>query len=310
MNIPLRHHYSPEFYLSRWCTDDGRLCQLTKMGDGRVIPNRRFPKQTGFEERLYEIEGLPPEQAQQVESGFMRSLDTLAAEALQALEADDPLMRRDTRLRSAWSRFILSLMLRDPQSIRALKDGYATQWASSMGDLEQRYMAQRGADDPRTFAAFLALSNRSTDALAMELAPSLIDHSGIGGLLNSMRWFVKRITSDADEFITSDRPVFSTWTFTEEDAFIFVPIGPKAVFVAVNDIGTQRRIDARDPAEFVTSLNMMVSGRAVKFAYARDDSLLPFIRQHMGTRQRPTLFEQLAERYRRAAPSELTGAAQ
>jgi len=309
MNIPLRHHYLPEFYLSRWCAEDGKLCQLTKLDDGRVIPNRRSPKQTGFADRLYEIEGLPPEQAQRVESGFMRTLDTRASEALHALESDDPRMTRDSKLRSSWSRFILSLMLRDPHSIRALKAGVATQWKSAMLDLEPRYLAARRPTDPETLAEFLVQDRRSTDSRAMELAPRLIDHSGIGEVLNNMRWLVKRITSEKGEFITSDRPVFSTWTITEPDAFIFLPIAPKTVFVAVNDIETQRKIEARDPAELVTSLNMMVTGRAVKFAYARDDTLLPFVQQHMGTRQRPTFVEQLAQRYQRACDSQPTAAA-
>lgn len=294
MNVPLRHHYSPEFYLSRWRGDDGRICQFAKLPDGRVVPNRRYTKQTGFQDRLYEVEGLPPEDAQHIEANFMRRVDTLAADALRALETGDPRINRDSHLRSAWSRFILSLMLRDPESIQALKEGISLDWSLSMVELEPQYQAIRKPEDPQTLAGFMQQYESSTDGWAMETAPRLIDHSLLGGLLNNMRWFIREITSENGEFVTSDRPVFSTWTLTEPNAFLFLPIGPKKVFVAVNDVRTQSLVLSRDPADFVNSLNEMMFGRAVKFAYARDDSLLPVANALMGKRQRPTLFEQLA----------------
>jgi hypothetical protein len=299
MSIPLRHHHLPVFYLKRWAGEDGRLCEFSRPHK-EVIARRKYPAQTAYVERLYEMPGLPPEKAQQIEQGFMQLLDSQAAEALSALENDDPRMKTDSRLRSAWSRFIMSLLLRAPNDIAALKAGVMEEWLRAIPDLEAQYAAKRSPEDPATFAEYFM--SRSPDEVArwaISLAPKLMDHSGIVALLNNMRWLVVRIASETGEFITSDRPVVMSWTLTEEHAYLFLPIGPKTLFIAVNDKETQRIVEARDPAERVEVTNQFVAGRAIKYVYALSDAPLEFVRQHMGTKQRKSLIEQLAERRRR-----------
>jgi Protein of unknown function (DUF4238) len=129
----------------------------------------------------------------------------------------------------------------------------------------------------------------------------MIDHADIGQLLNNMRWFVRHVPSDAGEFLTSDRPVVRSWTLSERNAYLFLPIGPKAMFVAVSDAETQWMVEQRDPAEQVEVVNRFVAGQAVKFVYARDDSLLDYVRQHIGTKPKKTLIEQLVDRRREMA---------
>ena len=296
MSTPIKHHYNPEFYLSRWTGDDGRLCQFSKPRE-EIVPNRKYPSQTGFQQRLYEMADQPPELAQQVESRFMQPLDTLAAEALTALEMDDPIMTRDARLRSGWSRFIMSMMMRSPEAIQGLKRGISAQWEKSIPELEAKYALARSPDDPTTLQEYLGQTELSTEAWAVSLAPRLIDHAKIGDLLNNMRWFIRHIVSDDGELLTSDRPVLASRTLTEENAFLFLPIGPKAMFAAVNDIETQRMIEERDSAEQVRSWNQFLAGRAQRYVYAQDDSMLTFVAEHLGKHRRATPFEMLADRY-------------
>jgi hypothetical protein len=298
MSVPLKHHHLPVFYLKRWVGDDGQLTQFSRPHK-EVVKRRRYPAQTGYAARLYETPGLPPEEAQRVEQKFMQHVDSLGAEALFALESDDPRLRTDRRLRSAWSRFIMSLLMRTPEDIAALKGGVAEEWMRSIPELEAKYAAKKGPDDPATFAAYFA--TRGPDELdqwAMSLAPVLMDHTGIGGLLNNMRWFIRRITSDIGALLTSDRPVVMSATLTERNAYLFLPIGPKAFFVAVNDDETERLVLERDPAAQVTAINELVTRHAMKFVYAQSDEPLGFVRAYMGTRRRKTLIEQLVERQR------------
>jgi len=296
MSVPLKHHHLPVFYLKRWMGEDRRLCQFSRPHK-EIVPHRKYPAQTGYVKRLYELPGLPPENAQRIEQGFMQSLDSLAARALAMLENDDPRIKRESEARSAWSRFIMSLLMRTPEDVAALKSGIVEEWAQNIPQLEAKYAAKRGPNDPATLKEYLAQRDpEDIERWAMSLAPSLIDHRKIGGLLNNMRWLVRRITSGTEEFLTSDRPVVMSWTLTEQNAFLFLPIGPKTLFVAVNDVETQRMVETRDPAEQVEAINRFVAGRAVKFVYARDDSALNYVRQHMGTKQRSSLIEQLVKR--------------
>lgn len=293
MQIPLKHHYLPVFYLSRWRDPDGRLCQFSRPHKV-VVPKRCHPAQTGFAERLYEMPGLPPEQAQQVEQRFMQPVDMLAAEALEMLEGGDPRIDRDPRLRSAWSRFLKSLMMRSPEGISALKRGLAEEWIRRIPGIEARYAVEKEPNDPSTLEEYLAKRDSGeVERWAMMLALRLMDHASIGTLLNNMQWTVREVAPDAGEFLTSDRPVVMTDTLTERNAYVFLPIGPKRLFVAVNDLETQRMVEGRDPAEQVKAVNTLVAAHAVKFSYARDDTHLAFVRQHFGTKPRLSLLERL-----------------
>ena len=208
------------------------------------------------------------------------------------LENDDHRIAREAKPRSAWSLFIMSLWMRMPEGIAALKSGIAEAWAQSMPELKAKY-------GPAALEEYLAQRDPDhVERWAMLLAPHLIDHPMIGQLLNNMRWFVRRVPAGAGEFLTSDRPVVRSWTLTEPNSYLFLPIGPKAMFVAVNDLETQRMVEMRDPAEQTEAINRFVVGRAVRFVYARGDGALDYVRQHMGTKQRKTDIEELAERRR------------
>lgn len=67
----------------------------------------------------------------------MSPLDSAAAEALAALEKGDPRMRRDPQMRSAWSRFLMSLMMRMPDHLDTLETGLAEEWIRHMPELEK-----------------------------------------------------------------------------------------------------------------------------------------------------------------------------
>ena len=75
MNEPLKHHFTPAFYLRQWAGDDGQLCEFSKPYGNVVKPKRTHPESTGYVERLYSVEGLPDAVAHVVESRFMQPLD-------------------------------------------------------------------------------------------------------------------------------------------------------------------------------------------------------------------------------------------
>jgi hypothetical protein len=293
VELPLYHHYLPSFYQARWAGPDGRLRRFSKPHGDKLVAKWVSPLVSGGEDLLYTDPMAEPSMAQGLETGFMSPLDSAAAEALAALELDDPRIRRDSGLRSGWSRFLLSLMMRMPDHLDTLEAGLAKEWALKMPELEPTYAAKRGPADPPTFAEYMA--SRSPDDLRswmISVLPTLVDHALIGELINNMRWFIRRIQGGA-EFLTSDRPIIASHQFSGTDSYIILPIGPKAAFCAVNNIETQRRIEAYDPELWVANVNRAIAGAAQKFVFARDDGMRDFVAEHFGTRPRETLFERL-----------------
>ncbi|RUU81267.1 DUF4238 domain-containing protein [Mesorhizobium sp. M7A.F.Ca.MR.362.00.0.0] len=302
---PIFHHYLPSFYQARWAGADGKLRRFRLVHGGKVDVKWAYPSQSGGDDYLYSDPAKAPTEAQWLEQGFMSPLDSLAAVALGMIESDDPVIRRNPKYRSAWTRFLLSLMMRMPNDIKVLQASLDEEWLLRLDGLEEVYQEKKGANDPATFKQYLAQQKpHEIESWAKSLLPKLIDHQHIGQMINNMRWFVRSIPDGADsQLVTSDRPLITWYDFSEPDTYIMLPIGPKCLFVAVNNLQTQQRIESRDPVSFVTNMNRLVIGAAKEFVFTSDDRCRDLISEHFGKKPRTTLFEYLL-RYRRRKRSE------
>ena len=296
MEEPIDHHYLPVFYLSRWMDEaDGCVTRLQRMPTGIVKAKRIVPKGTGFEPRLYEMSGRPPGQAQAMESQFMSRLDAGAAEALALLETGLPEQDWTSGPRSAWSRFMLAQMLRSPEDIVQLKSSVKEDWSQVLPEIAEIYEARRTPDMPATIAEYLrGQSQAETDEWALKIARVLMNHPRIGQMLNDMHWRVLDIPESAPLLLTSDRPVWTTITLTEPDAFISMPIGPRKLFLAAPDPRTLARLVANATPERIAARNLLSIQLAVKNAYGFDDSLLDVAQEHLATKRHSSLLELLA----------------
>ena len=296
MNDPINHHYLPVFYLSRWAGEnDGRVTRLQRLPTGVVKAKRIVPKGTGFEPRLYEMSGRPPGKAQAMETDFMSRLDAGAAEALALLEAGLPEQKWERGPRSAWSRFILAQMLRSPEDIAQLKSSVKEDWSLAIPEIGEIYAARRAADMPATIGDYLRdQAQGETDEWALKIARVLMNHPRIGQMLNNMHWRVLATQESVTALVTSDRPVWTTITLTEPDAFISLPIGPRKLFLAAPDPSTLARLEANATPSGVAARNLLSIQLAAKNAYAVNDSLLSIAQEHLATRRHSSLLELLA----------------
>ncbi|WP_346348019.1 DUF4238 domain-containing protein [Bradyrhizobium sp. 139] len=72
----------------------------------KIHHQRVYPKQTGFQDGLYEKKGVTKSIAQQVEDKFMSPVDNFAAKALDMIEADVDQVKKDAEQTSVWSIFL------------------------------------------------------------------------------------------------------------------------------------------------------------------------------------------------------------
>ncbi len=211
-NPPKKHHYIPAFYLSRWAIQgDGRLCQYSRPHE-TLVANRRHPEATGFLERLYELEGLEDELAQQIESKFFSPVDTGAADALVLMETEGNWAQWDQRRRSAWSRFLHSMLVRAPEDIDSFKAGWRRLlFSDKSGEWEKRYQEMKGANDPPTFNEFLLqFPDDDHNRSAMRALTGMIDNPNMGLKMNRMVWAILDTPRDDHPLLTSDRPIIRT----------------------------------------------------------------------------------------------------
>ena len=136
---------------------------------------------------------------------------------------------------------------------------------------------------------------------AMSELPELIDHQGIGQLLNDMHWFV--ITTDADTPRLSPRtgPSSSPGKLGAPDCHLTLPIAPDRLFVAVNSKDSETTFRARPHPDLIEETNAWTVQRATKYAYGNDNARREFVDRHLSTARQPSYFEEFAFMKKRAS---------
>lgn len=132
----------------------------------------------------------------------MKPSDGLAAEVLQCFleEREFP---KPAPMRTSWSRFRLSLMLRYPEAVTHMK----TQLRQNV---EKIYEQTRKPEEPATFAEFEAtLGTRDMARVHGKLLMDLMQDSRMGKLIFRMHWSVLKFKNYQHDLLTSDRAIAS-----------------------------------------------------------------------------------------------------
>ncbi|SFG63158.1 DUF4238 domain-containing protein [Methylobacterium gossipiicola] len=296
--VAWRHHYIPEFYLKRWANSKGQLIEFSKPYGPSVKPQRRYPRETGFMDKLYAIEGVPEHLSHYFETAFFRPVDTKAATVLEKMEAGG--RNFSATERSAWGRFILSLIFRHPENVSAIKGRLAHDYLETSPDAERAYRRRRLPNDPRTLREAMS-AERTRPALvqhAMRLLASTSNSPKIGSHLINMRWGMVSLPFHAPALLTSDRPVVWAYGLQHPDSHILLPVGPKKIFFAVNSEAIQLTLNTMDPSSLARFVNEQVVRRAKKLVFGFSDGHLDYVQRHMGVNPEVTIPDQLVG-YRR-----------
>jgi hypothetical protein len=280
VSTPRKHHYVPVFYLKQWGGADRRLCEYKRL-PGKIATRRTFPDGTGYEKDLYRIDGLPDSLSQVVESKFMHMVDTEANYALQKIISGDQ-SPWDERMRSAWTRFILSLRFRNPESVYVIKRQMLAVWKAGVDNLQANYDELRRATDPPTFEEFMALTEpEAPQKAALNLLQQIIDNPRVGPTIFSMHWSRVSLAASSFSLLTSDRPLDMPHGLGSKDAYIALPIGPRMLFVAGHDDTWAKRLVSAESTKVIKSVNQAVVHQARKFVWSLDDRQLRFVQNRM-----------------------------
>ncbi|MDQ0135684.1 hypothetical protein J2T08_003605 [Neorhizobium galegae] len=294
----MKHHYIPAFYLSRWAVS-GRVVEFAKVHGGKVVAKPKAPEATGFKHRLYEMKGWEPKLAQQVEEGYFKPIDTMAADALEMLYRHGHNAGWTAKSRTAWTRFVLSLLLRCPEDIDAFREWWHDDFGRTDAEGEERYKKWREPSDPATFSEYLISQPLSVkEAYLFTVLNSLLEHDSVGTHINNMNWRVLETPIAGPRLLTSDRPVIRSNNLNGEKGHIALPIGPRLLFIASHDLRFLNDLLRTDQTGLVKECNRQVVEGAVRFIYASDAKQARFIQNRFGNQPQPRLMEQIIGRRR------------
>lgn len=286
-NPSWRHHYIPVFYLKQWTGSDGRLVQYSRPFRDIVARNRVSPKQTGFEDRLNELADLPEPDRQRLETHFYSPVDSSAALVMHALQAGRTEFNQRERL--GWSRFLTSLIVRNPENVQAATVRLTELVSQGDTGSEQRYQAARRPNDPATYSEYVqqAALRGELSSSAKQVVASVINNGVLVNQLMNMQWGVLTLPFDAPPLLTSDRPIAMYNQLFNPACEILLPLGPKVLFYAVNDPELARSFGALQADQVASTMNEVVVRRAEKYVYAMSDRHLDYVRTNMGIAKIP-----------------------
>jgi Protein of unknown function (DUF4238) len=273
----VKHHYIPVFYLRQWASADKRVCVMRKVQSGLWV-DRLSPKGTGYKKDLYRIENVSPELAQSFESEFLKLTDTHASEALAKLLHRGSTWTDD--LRSAWARFILSLLFRNPENVSRIRDHILEMWRVGFELYRNNYNPAEHNNAP--FEEYQA-QHPVPHVEAAQFLKETIDNERIALDLMRMHWHVKPLEKSRTLLMTSDRP-FDMPHLGSPNAYLALPIGPRHLFIATRKPDFVRRyIDPLSHTAIARTSNKQIVRQAREYVWAFDEDSSDFVKKHICT---------------------------
>jgi hypothetical protein len=278
-NEPIDHHYLPIFYLKQWCGPDGKVVRYYRPYR-KVVPSPVIPQNTGYEPRLNTLEGLPPEVRASIETDYMGpQIDQPASEALSLLlsfklPTTDPMKR-------AWARFLMSLALRNPQTLGALNADMRWQLVAQQCIKPEAREKYRASGDPRGIEAWLdSLLPHLLKSSGTIVLPQFIEE--LSKPFHAMRWFLFDLGGADTSLLTSDRPLFGPHGFGDPRCIVALPLSPRVLFVAANTRESFRAFVRGQPPEAIVNLiNETLVTQATAHVYGNTKAHLATVEKYL-----------------------------
>jgi Protein of unknown function (DUF4238) len=287
MNAPRNHHFIPAFFLKQWTGPDGKLVEYS-IKHHKLIPKPVGPDATGYEFDLYAFSEFPSDQAQFIEQTFFNYADRTASDALQLNLSNADASAWTVEQKSAWSRFIIALHLRHPDTMPELRAAAQSVWEGTAEASQRQYELIKKPEDPPTFDEYLAARDPLTHTKArVNLILKSFDNEILGKHINNMTWAIVDLSPATNHLLISDRPVtFSN--LKEKNGYASIAISPTKLFVAVNSATTLDFFRRTNQETIVRAANKDVVTRSRKYVWSQNESQTRFLQNNMSKKMEPT----------------------
>lgn len=285
MSEPKKHHYVPVFYLKEWCSTDNKLegfCLLYN----KVIHKRYSPEEACNEIGLYSLEGMPEDKKQFIEKEYMgRSLDSKAAPIMKKLiNCGNPLEESERTLKKSerinWARFLISLMLRNPEKVKKIKELSNQHLVESLRASPQEYQTIKASDDPPTLEEWAAENVPEIfNNFGLTVLTRVIDHPETISEIIQYGGYTRTLSSNV-KLLTCDQPCIMLKNNTGVATLIALPISPNTLFFGTECKGTFANISAMSDNDLAEAINWSVVNAAKKWVYGIDNEHLDFIEKY------------------------------
>lgn len=283
MSIPKDHHYLPEFYFDPWLDDNGQMWSYFFVNGNNLQVRKTVPKSAGKQRHLYSLVGVEEDKASILETVFFRAIDTAAAPVLKKF-LQSPQLSLTEKEASAFTVFLMSLVMRTPEVMDYLKTDAPKQLMAELDKATDEYLQIKDKDDPSTPSEWM-ISTRPLEVanMGMKLIPDLINNSERGQRIISMEWWVEDLSKATHSLLTSDRPITPIQMEVEGSGILTLPISPNRLFIAAENpdaVKTRLKQFRRDTLSVHS--NTTVALQAYERVYSTQNTNTPFIKRRLG----------------------------
>ena len=157
-------------------------------------------------------------------------------------------------------------------------------------EIERVFNEDPEIEETETLRHFVEVSQRvQVEKSFFESVMNLIDNAKLGLQINHMIWEKLDLGGSNFPLLTSDRPVVRTNYLDLDQSHIAIPIGPRSVFVAVNNEETLNRVRSSNPTQVARELNLKVVENARSLVFAQNDQQKAFINKNFGRNRQPDI---------------------
>ena len=228
---PKDHHFIPVFYLKKWCNKNSQIIEYSRPHKN-VITLIKYPTSTGFKRSLYSLDGVPEDQKQIVETGYMTPvIDTPAANALKILIERDKIKLTE-KVRSDWTRFLIASLCRTPAALQVITQTLTEVMKKNLTDNLDLYPHLQDSDSSTQFDYVQKNNPHFSNNASKQLLIDVVDDQRIGDAIMNMRWSTLDLRNSNHDLLTSDFPTLRTTGVGNSNCLIFTPLSPRFLFIA------------------------------------------------------------------------------
>lgn len=266
MSNPVKHHYVPQFYLSRWCNDEGKVPFFMRQKDGAILESKVIPKATAFENNLYSYEKVPLENRQAVEKFFGTIIESQAAPVLNKLLAGDIEKLTDDE-RQSWARFLTASRLRVPEWINDIKKSASEELVRSLIEDHEGFV-DAGGDSSDTLTAWVERNMVGLiDNFGLMILPEVICDPSHISFFCGMHWWVEDLSQASVSLLTSDRPLWISTDLKKPTGLLALPLSPTHVFFSATNKQLQLALQKGGASKMARRCNTSIVQQAARFVY-------------------------------------------
>ncbi len=277
-----RHHYIPCFYSSFWTNETGVLRQYSRPYQ-KVKVERKYPKQVGFGDGLYDLMGVGLEQRSYLEDNFFNAVDYSAAEAMRFMlenrTADPP-----ENLRCSFAKLLTSFHHRTPEGVERIKAGAARLAEEIIGEYR---LNPGGFYRPDAIRRLPALEVE--DAIRQYIMgvawgitlQNVTNSTMVNSAIIRMGWTICELDHTRHTLLTSDIPLVKSNGLAQSYGHLSVAFGPKRLFIATNNRETLDNIMSVGPQGVAERFNHEVVKQARSYVFGFDDRQIRFVENRL-----------------------------